>query len=558
MSDTSQTEPSRVANGDDSSIQTVEEGARTSQTTTSNGTQPSHASLTSKDSFTEVSIEPKQVEGSGKAPDGATVVGMEGGTPIVRLHKQASTQKRGRFTLMQDRQPEQETKSSEANSEVPAEKPPPPPPPPVPPSKESALPPVPNKAAAQPPAPPPKEQQETPAGKGAGTPGIKKKGRFLVSNANNDPSATTPNLQTLSSTASKDSQQSDDTTSTSPSTPAPVTVPNSTTNKLPPINPPPAKKEEKQPTTRTPVRTQSQGGRSNQTGLGKVFYFLDQMKLEVTDADKTIKQLQSDMKHMKERNKQLEAQLRDSERKAVEEKTLRETAERKLRALRKKLRGDDDDTDEKRPRVNSDDLGDVVRPASPQPSTTTPFQKLSPLAERSVIGVTTSGSKSLPPTPAISTTTRKISTITRSLDKTEAMAANLNTGAPRPQATVHNRSVSVGMVSKPEANFDPLARSEAAPLPQSVASQAATPNISQSPVPATAAAAPQQQQHFQGTTMNHQQNGMSSMTPQQRGVQQMQGPPMQPVLNSHPPLMQMNQQGIPHMQSMQMPANFRK
>jgi len=36
----------------------------------------------------------------------------------------------------------------------------------------------------------------------------------------------------------------------------------------------------------------------NGTGLGKVFYFLDQMKTEVTDADRTIKTLQRDMKIM--------------------------------------------------------------------------------------------------------------------------------------------------------------------------------------------------------------------------------------------------------------------
>jgi len=42
----------------------------------------------------------------------------------------------------------------------------------------------------------------------------------------------------------------------------------------------------------------SGGGLAGQSGLGKVFYFLDQMRLEVTDADKTIKTLQSDMKFL--------------------------------------------------------------------------------------------------------------------------------------------------------------------------------------------------------------------------------------------------------------------
>ena len=39
-------------------------------------------------------------------------------------------------------------------------------------------------------------------------------------------------------------------------------------------------------------------GIGNGAGLGKVFYFLDQMKTEVTDADRTIKSLQKDMKFM--------------------------------------------------------------------------------------------------------------------------------------------------------------------------------------------------------------------------------------------------------------------
>jgi hypothetical protein len=39
-------------------------------------------------------------------------------------------------------------------------------------------------------------------------------------------------------------------------------------------------------------------GIAGQTGLGKVFYFLDQMKLEVTEADRTIKSLQMDMKFL--------------------------------------------------------------------------------------------------------------------------------------------------------------------------------------------------------------------------------------------------------------------
>ena len=47
-----------------------------------------------------------------------------------------------------------------------------------------------------------------------------------------------------------------------------------------------------------PNAVRAGGGLAGQTGLGKVFYFLDQMRLEVTEADKTIKTLQSDMKFL--------------------------------------------------------------------------------------------------------------------------------------------------------------------------------------------------------------------------------------------------------------------
>lgn len=46
------------------------------------------------------------------------------------------------------------------------------------------------------------------------------------------------------------------------------------------------------------VAPRNAAGYGNPVGLGKVFYFLDQMRAEVTDADKTIKTLQKDMKFM--------------------------------------------------------------------------------------------------------------------------------------------------------------------------------------------------------------------------------------------------------------------
>ncbi|CAB9511457.1 secreted protein [Seminavis robusta] len=79
-------------------------------------------------------------------------------------------------------------------------------------------------------------------------------------------------------------------------------------------------------------------GYSNGAGLGKVFYFLDQMKNEVTEADRTIKTLQKDMKFMREKNKELEARNRDLERRLREEQALREAAQAKLRQMKRKGR----------------------------------------------------------------------------------------------------------------------------------------------------------------------------------------------------------------------------
>lgn len=86
------------------------------------------------------------------------------------------------------------------------------------------------------------------------------------------------------------------------------------------------------------VAPRSTPGYGNGAGLGKVFYFLDQMRNEVTDADRTIKSLQKDMKFMREKNKELEAKNRELERRLREEQALRETAQAKLKALKKKGR----------------------------------------------------------------------------------------------------------------------------------------------------------------------------------------------------------------------------
>ena len=62
-----------------------------------------------------------------------------------------------------------------------------------------------------------------------------------------------------------------------------------------------------------------------------MFYFIEQMKLEVIEADKTIKGLQADVRILREKNKELE-------RKFSVEKMLREGAEAKVKPLKKKLR----------------------------------------------------------------------------------------------------------------------------------------------------------------------------------------------------------------------------
>jgi hypothetical protein len=60
---------------------------------------------------------------------------------------------------------------------------------------------------------------------------------------------------------------------------------------------PPKKKALPGRAGRVPQTVDSDGTLST-VGLGKVFYFLDQMKMEVTDADRCIKTLQTDIKHL--------------------------------------------------------------------------------------------------------------------------------------------------------------------------------------------------------------------------------------------------------------------
>ena len=73
-------------------------------------------------------------------------------------------------------------------------------------------------------------------------------------------------------------------------------------------------------------------------GLGKVLYFLDQMKSEVIEADRNIKSLNTDLKCLREKNKELEAKLRDTEKRLMEEKVAREAVETKVKLLKKRFR----------------------------------------------------------------------------------------------------------------------------------------------------------------------------------------------------------------------------
>lgn len=86
-----------------------------------------------------------------------------------------------------------------------------------------------------------------------------------------------------------------------------------------------------------PASFDSKGVGSN-VGLGKVFYFLEQMKAEVSEADRNTKLLQKEVKFLKEKNKELEAKSREMEKRWKDQKANREAAEAKVRLLKKKLR----------------------------------------------------------------------------------------------------------------------------------------------------------------------------------------------------------------------------
>mmetsp|Transcript_9719 Transcript_9719/g.14051 ORF Transcript_9719/g.14051 Transcript_9719/m.14051 type:complete len:687 (+) Transcript_9719:124-2184(+) len=71
--------------------------------------------------------------------------------------------------------------------------------------------------------------------------------------------------------------------------------------------------------------------------IGKVYHFLDEIRQEVQEVDKLNRSLQNDMKFFRDKNKELEGRNRELEKKLLEEKNLRETAEIKLAQMKKKM-----------------------------------------------------------------------------------------------------------------------------------------------------------------------------------------------------------------------------
>mmetsp|Transcript_12186 Transcript_12186/g.13971 ORF Transcript_12186/g.13971 Transcript_12186/m.13971 type:complete len:923 (-) Transcript_12186:152-2920(-) len=79
-------------------------------------------------------------------------------------------------------------------------------------------------------------------------------------------------------------------------------------------------------------------GIGSAVGLGKMFHYLEQMKGEVSEADRTLKVHQKEVKFLKDRNKELEQKCREMEKRWKEEKMIREASENKVRNLKKKIK----------------------------------------------------------------------------------------------------------------------------------------------------------------------------------------------------------------------------
>jgi len=94
-------------------------------------------------------------------------------------------------------------------------------------------------------------------------------------------------------------------------------------------------------------RTASSGAKNGRLigtgGVGKVLHYLDTLRSEVVEADRSMASLQSDNRFLRDKNKELEAKISNLERQLAEEKGLRHAAEIEYRSLCQRIR--DHDTD---------------------------------------------------------------------------------------------------------------------------------------------------------------------------------------------------------------------
>mmetsp|Transcript_5012 Transcript_5012/g.7240 ORF Transcript_5012/g.7240 Transcript_5012/m.7240 type:complete len:834 (-) Transcript_5012:279-2780(-) len=94
----------------------------------------------------------------------------------------------------------------------------------------------------------------------------------------------------------------------------------------------------KRPTSGKPPASFDSKGVGSVVGLGKVLYYVEQMRTEVSEADQTLKAYQKEIKFLKERNKELEHKWRETEKRWKEEKINREASDSKVRNLKKKIK----------------------------------------------------------------------------------------------------------------------------------------------------------------------------------------------------------------------------
>jgi len=90
--------------------------------------------------------------------------------------------------------------------------------------------------------------------------------------------------------------------------------------------------------TTTTTKAYDSRGNYGVVGLGKAFHLLEQLKLEVTGGDRSIKNLHIDLKLLRDKNKDLESKNRELDRKYKDERKAKEAAEKRLFELKKQLK----------------------------------------------------------------------------------------------------------------------------------------------------------------------------------------------------------------------------